>query len=80
LCIGHVAPEAALGGPIALVRNGDLIEIDIEEGRIHVNVSPEELRRRRGEFRAPEPRYAGGVMAKYAKLATSASTGARCLP
>lgn len=80
LCIGHVAPEAALGGPIALVRDGDLIEIDIEDGRIHVNVSSEELLRRRAEFRAPEPRYTGGVLAKYAKLATSASTGARCVP
>src|SRR4029077_19861925 len=46
LCIGHVAPEAALGGPVALVCDGDVIEIDIEEGRIHVNVSPEELHRR----------------------------------
>lgn len=80
LCIGHVAPEAALGGPLALVRDGDLIEIDIEQGRIHVNVSPEELQKRHAAFRPPAPRYAAGVLAKYAKLVTSASKGARCVP
>lgn len=80
LCIGHVAPEAALGGPLALVRDGDGIEINIEEGRIHLNVSTEELRRRQANFRPREPRHTSGVLAKYAKLATSASKGARCVP
>jgi dihydroxy-acid dehydratase len=80
LCIGHVAPEAAVGGPIALARDGDLIEIDIEEGRIHVDISPEEFEKRRTAFLAPPPRHATGVLAKYAKLTTSASKGARCVP
>jgi len=80
LCIGHVAPEAALGGPIALVRDGDLIEIDIEAGRLHVKVSADELARRRADFQPPAPRYTDGVLAKYARLVTSAAKGARCLP
>lgn len=80
LCIGHVAPEAALGGPIALVCDGDVIEIDVEKGRMDMHVTPEELARRRAAFRAPAPRYTAGVLAKYAKLVTSASKGARCVP
>ena len=80
LCIGHVAPEAALGGPLALVRDGDVIEIDVEKGRMDVQVSVEELAKRRANFRAPTPRYTEGVLAKYAKLVTSASKGARCVP
>jgi dihydroxy-acid dehydratase len=80
LCIGHVAPEAALGGPIALVRDGDVIEIDVENGRIEMHVPAEEIERRRAAFRAPPPRYTEGVLAKYAKLVTSASKGARCVP
>jgi dihydroxy-acid dehydratase len=80
LCIGHVAPEAALGGPLALVRNGDTVEIDVEQGRIEVLVTPAELDARRAQFKAPPPRYTDGVLAKYAKLATSASLGARCVP
>ena len=79
LCIGHVAPEAALGGPIALVRDGDTIEIDIETGSVQVNVSAQELERRRIGFRSPAPRYTKGVLAKYARMATSASKGARCV-
>jgi len=80
LCIGHVAPEAALGGAIALVRDGDIIEIDVENGRLDMHVAPEEIERRRAAFRAPTPRYTEGVLAKYAKLVTSASKGARCVP
>ena len=80
LCIGHVAPEAALAGPIALVRDGDVIEIDIEKGSILVEVSPEELQKRRANLQPPTPRYKDGVLAKYARLVTSASKGARCLP
>ena len=80
LCVGHVAPEAALGGPIALVRDGDVIELDVEGGRLHVDVEGPELAERRAAFRPPEPRYREGVLAKYAQLATSASQGARCVP
>lgn len=80
LCIGHVAPEAALGGPLALVRDGDVIEIDVEGGRMDLLVAAEEIERRRAAFRAPPPRYTEGVLAKYAKLVTSASKGARCVP
>jgi dihydroxy-acid dehydratase len=80
LCIGHVAPEAALGGPLALARDGDIIEIDAEAGHLNIEVSAEELEARRVKFRPPEPRYVSGVLAKYARLVTSASTGARCVP
>jgi dihydroxy-acid dehydratase len=80
LCIGHVAPEAALGGPLALVRDGDIIEIDVEQGRIEVRVSQEELADRRRDFRPPAPRHPDGVLAKYARLVTSAAKGARCVP
>lgn len=80
LCIGHVAPEAALAGPIALVRDEDVIEIDIEAGRLHLEVPAAELQARRAQFQPPPPRYRDGVLAKYARLVTSASKGARCLP
>jgi dihydroxy-acid dehydratase len=80
LCIGHVAPEAALGGPLALARDGDVIEIDVEKGRIDLLISSQELSTRRASYRAPPPRITSGVLAKYAKLATSASQGARCVP
>ena len=76
LMIGHVAPEAASGGPIALVRDGDEITIDTEARRVDAAVDPEELERRRARWTAPEPRYRSGVMAKYARLVSSASTGA----
>lgn len=80
LCVGHVAPEAAVGGPLALARDGDIIEIDAELGRLHIEISATELAARRADFRPPEPRYHSGVLAKYARLVTSASTGARCVP
>jgi dihydroxy-acid dehydratase len=80
LCIGHVAPEAALGGPLALVQDRDMIEIDVEAGRLEVAITPAELGARRTKFSPPEPRYTSGVLAKYAKLATSAARGARCIP
>ncbi|MBI3747147.1 MAG: dihydroxy-acid dehydratase [Chloroflexi bacterium] len=76
LMIGHVAPEAALGGPIALVREGDEIEIDVTAGRMDLLVDEAELARRRAAWSAPAPRYASGVMAKYAALVSSASEGA----
>ena len=76
LMIGHVAPEAALGGPIALVREGDEIEIDVNAKRMDLLVDEAELARRRAAWTAPPPRYASGVMAKYAALVSSASEGA----
>ena len=79
LCIGHVAPEAAAGGPIALVRDGDVVEIDIEEGRIHVDISANGMETRCAGFFVPTPRYTTGVLAKYAKISTSASKAARCV-
>jgi dihydroxy-acid dehydratase len=76
LMIGHVAPEAALGGPIGLVEEGDEIVIDVETRRMDLNVPDEELAERRARWQAPAPRYLGGVMAKYAALVSSASEGA----
>ena len=74
--IGHVAPEAADGGPIAFVRDGDLVEIDLATRRIDLHVDPNELERRRRDWRPPEPRYRTGVFAKYVRLVDSAARGA----
>ena len=74
--IGHVAPEAAVGGPIALVHEGDTVTMDVEDRKLRVEVSDEELRRRRADWTEPTPRYDYGVMAKYARLVSSASRGA----
>jgi dihydroxy-acid dehydratase len=76
LMIGHVAPEAALGGPIALVQEGDEVVIDVDRGALDLNVAADELARRRASWSPPTPRYPGGVMAKYAALVGSASEGA----
>jgi dihydroxy-acid dehydratase len=76
LMIGHIAPEAALGGPIGLVEEGDEIVIDVDRGALDLVVDPEELARRQAGWQPPAPRYAGGVMAKYAALVGSASRGA----
>ena len=76
LMIGHIAPEAALGGPIGLVEEGDEIVIDVDNRRLDLNVPAGELDRRSGSWRAPAPRYTGGVMAKYAAAVSSASEGA----
>ena len=76
LMIGHVAPEAALGGPIGLVAEGDEIVIDVESRRLELNVDDEILAERRARWQAPAPRYTTGVMAKYAALVSSASEGA----
>jgi dihydroxy-acid dehydratase len=76
MSIGHVSPEAAVGGPIALVRDGDAIAIDVEAGTIELEVEPAELARRTPS--PPPARYTSGVLAKYARLAGSAATGARC--
>lgn len=74
--IGHVSPEAAAGGPIALVREGDIISIDIDAGTLTLEVSDEELAARREAWVKPEPKYKVGVLARYAKLASSADKGA----
>jgi dihydroxy-acid dehydratase len=76
ISVGHVAPEAAVGGPIALVREGDEILIDVEARRIDVNVAPDELAMRLEEWKEPQPRYETGALAKYARLVGSASEGA----
>lgn len=75
-CIGHVSPEAVDGGPIALVRDGDRIAIDIPATTIDVLVPSEQLEARRSELKPHEPRYTTGVLAKYARLATGAEKGA----
>jgi len=74
--IGHVSPEAAVGGPIALVRDGDLIEIDIPRKILNVKISDAEMQRRRAEWRPRPPKINYGYLAKYARMATSANTGA----
>jgi dihydroxy-acid dehydratase len=76
LMAGHVAPEAARGGPIAALREGDLIVFDVERRRLDVELSPAELAARLADFRPPPPRYASGVFAKYAALVSSAAEGA----
>jgi dihydroxy-acid dehydratase len=76
LVVGHVAPEAAVGGAIGLVRDGDSITIDAKSRRLELHVPAEELDRRRGAWRAPKPRYTSGVLAKYRHLVSSSSIGA----
>jgi dihydroxy-acid dehydratase len=76
LMAGHVAPEAAHGGPIAAVRDGDTIVFDINARLLDLEISPEELSSRLRQWMPPLPRYKTGVMAKYAKLVSSASQGA----
>ena len=76
LMIGHVAPEAAVGGGLALVQEGDSITIDAYAQLLQVNLSEDELNRRRAAWQPPAPRYTDGVLAKFAKLVSSASTGA----
>ena len=74
--IGHISPEAAAGGPIALVQEGDVLSIDIDAGTIELKVSDEELAARRAAWTAPAPKYTTGVLSRYAKLVTSADKGA----
>ena len=80
LMIGHVSPEAALGGPIAAVREGDTIRIDINERMLQMEISDGEVRNRMSQWKAPKPRYTAGVFAKYAALVASASQGAITRP
>jgi dihydroxy-acid dehydratase len=76
MVVGHVAPEAFVGGPIALVKEGDSITIDAKKRLIQLNVPARELAQRRKKWKAPRPRYTHGVMAKYMKLVSTASMGA----
>jgi len=76
LMAGHVAPEAAQGGPIAAVHDGDVVRFDIEKRELQIEVSDEEIQARLAEWCPPAPRFENGVMAKYAKLVTSAAMGA----
>ncbi|MGB8753768.1 MAG: dihydroxy-acid dehydratase [Candidatus Sulfotelmatobacter sp.] len=80
LMAGHVSPEAALGGPIAAVRDGDMIHFDISKRLLEVEISDELLRQRMKEWKPPQPRYPTGVFAKYAALVSSASQGAITRP
>ena len=75
-CVGHISPEAAAGGPIALIQNGDQITVDIEVGAITLHVDDDEMAARRAAFVAPVPKHNHGVLAKYAKLVSSADKGA----
>jgi dihydroxy-acid dehydratase len=76
LMAGHVAPEAARGGPIAAVHDGDEVTIDVTGRRLDVNLSDEEIASRVAAYESPPPAYANGAMAKYAKLVSSAAEGA----
>ena len=75
-CIGHVSPEAAVGGPIGLLQSGDIIEVDIPNHAIDVKLSDAELAERKKKWKAPKPKVTEGCLAKYAAMATSADTGA----
>jgi dihydroxy-acid dehydratase len=80
LMMGHVSPEAALGGPIAAVREGDTINIDVNKRLLDVEIGDEVIRQRLSEWKPPKPRYESGVFAKYAALVSSASEGAITRP
>lgn len=74
--IGHASPEAMEGGPIALVREGDMIDIDMPNGKLNVEISEEEMKKRKAEWKAPAPKITEGYLGRYARLVSSASTGA----
>jgi dihydroxy-acid dehydratase len=76
LMVGHVAPEAAKGGPIAALREGDRVTIDVEARRLEVDLPQDEIDSRVAAYESPTPAYATGVMAKYARTVSSASEGA----
>jgi len=77
-CIGHISPEAAEGGPIALVEDGDEVLLDIPNRTLELKVAPEVLEARRQAWQAPEPKIKRGWLARYAAVVTSANTGAVC--
>ncbi len=74
--VGHITPEAYVGGPLAIVKNGDSITIDAEKRQLNLNVSAAEIKKRLKAWKRPAPRYTRGVLAKYASTVTSASEGA----
>jgi dihydroxy-acid dehydratase len=74
--VGHITPEAAVGGPLALVKNGDEITINAEKREMNLHISQAEMKKRKKAWKAPKQRYTRGVLAKYAKQVSSASTGA----
>lgn len=76
IMIGHVAPEAADGGPIGLIEEGDIIDIDVDKREINILVDAKEMQKRKKKWKKPAPRYRRGILAKYAKLVSSASKGA----
>ncbi len=78
LMVGHVSPEAWDGGPLAVVRKGDVIEVDAPKRKLHVELGQKEIRSRLRKWRRPKPRYTRGVLAKYSRMVGSASTGAVC--
>jgi dihydroxy-acid dehydratase len=80
LMAGHVSPEAALGGPIAGVREGDIIRFDVQKRVLEVEITDDVLRQRMAQWKAPQPRYPTGVFAKYGALVSSASQGAITTP
>ena len=80
LMVGHVSPEAALGGPIAAVHEGDTIRLDVTQRLLELEISDAEIHRRMSQWKAPKPRYATGVFGKYAALVSSASEGAITRP
>jgi dihydroxy-acid dehydratase len=75
-CIGHIAPEAVDGGPIAFVADGDRITIDVPSRKVDLEVDPSDIEARKANWKLPEPRYTHGVLAKYARLVTGAEKGA----
>ena len=74
--VGHITPEAYVGGPVAIVENGDTITIDAENNELKLVINEHEMERRLEKWQQPAPRYTRGVLAKYAKLVSSASLGA----
>jgi dihydroxy-acid dehydratase len=76
LCVGHISPEAAADGPIGLLKDGDIIEIDIPNNKISVKLSDDELAKRKKAWTAPKPRITKGYLAKYASMVTGADNGA----
>jgi len=79
-CIGHVAPEAAMGGPIAALRDGDIITIDVKERSLNVELTDDEIAARMADWQPPKPQYTSGVFAKYAALVSTADEGAVTQP
>ncbi len=76
MCIGHIAPEAMLGGPIGLLQEGDIVTVDIDARTLNVELSDAELQKRAAAWTPPAPNYPSGVMAKYARTAQQADDGA----